>query len=453
MAASVSAAGLLLAALAGCGDAAAARRSAAAPPPAAPGAPAAAVPAVPAAGTVGGVEAAAVRAGSSPPPPAGPLRVRRGDLTSVLLLSGELQAARADTLTAPHTPSFQLKIRWLAEDGAVVAAGQPVVQFDNATFVAQLDDKRTTASTARSELERIAADGRSAAADKGFAVEQKRTDLDKARRAAGVPPELLPRREYQDRQLAMQRAESELAKAEDDLAAQRTAAAADLAVQRLVVAKAERDVATAETAIGALTVLAPHAGIVLIAEIPWEGRKLREGDDVWMGMAVATLPDTAPTIAAVSLSDVDDGKVAPGMEAVCYLDAYPGTAYRGRVTEVAKVARESGRTALLRTLPVRVALDPLPAAAVRRLRPGMSVRVEIATATARDALLVPRAALDFAALPAVRVLLAGGGQAPVRLGPCDAFWCVAQSGVALDQALRPALAAGGADGAGGGGAG
>jgi hypothetical protein len=154
-------------------------------------------------------------------------------------------------------------------------------------------------------------------------------------------------------------------------------------------------------------------------------------------MTVATLPETSSMLVDAELSDVDEGRVALGMPSTCVLDAYPEIPYRGRVVKIAGVARESRRTALVRSIAVSVALDPVAPRDAARLRPGMSVRVEIAGAPAREALLVPRAALDLAdpAAPP-RVRLAGGGVAPVRLGACDIFWCVAVSGVREGQALR-----------------
>ena len=198
-----------------------------------------------------------------------------------------------------------------------------------------------------------------------------------------------------------------------------------------------------------LTLRAERDSLVVVGEHPMEGRKFQAGDNVWVGMTVATLPETSSMMVEAALSDVDDGRVAPGMPATCILDAYPGIRYRGRVVEVAGVARESRRTALLRSIAVSIALDPIPPREAAQLRPGMSVRAEIDAAPVRGALLVPRAALDLedlsdlsrlshlsqaGALPRVR--LAGGGAAPVRLGPCDAFWCVAASGVREGEALR-----------------
>jgi HlyD family secretion protein len=396
------------------------------------------------AGLVACQHAGATAAGTAEPKPAGAvaagvLAVRRGDLRPRLLLTGELKAARARVLVAPASPSFQLQLTWLAEDGAPVTAGQPVAQFDNSTFVSQIEEKRAQAATAAEELARLAAEARSKRAERAFTVEQKRRDLAKARTAAAVPAELLSAHDFQERQLKLQQAETELAKADKDLAAERQAGEADVGVQRIALAKARRELAAAEGAIHDLTVRAPASGTVLIADHPWEGRKIEVGDTLWPGMAVASLPELSSLRVEAALSDVDDGRVAPGMEATAIVDAFPGSAYRGRVAEVSAVARESGRSALLRSFSVIVELAPLAARDLARLRPGLSVRVEIAAPPVRAALLLPRAALDLAASPP-RALLAGGGAAPVRLGPCDAFWCVAEGGIEAGQALRRAAA-------------
>jgi multidrug resistance efflux pump len=388
-------------------------------------------------GCRGAAGLAAPAAAAAPGSGGAALVVRRGEIHPRLLLSGELRAARALALTVPATPSFEVQIRWLAEDGSRVAAGQPVAELDNASFLAKLEEQRLAAATAAADLARIEAQAGVDRADKEFGVEQARTDLAKARIAAAVPPELLPKRDYQDRQLKLQQAENALAKAVQDLAAQRAKAAADVGVQQIVLDEARRDLALATAAIHDLTLRAQRDSLVVVGEHPVQGRKLQAGDNVWPGMTVATLPETSSMMVDAELSDVDEGRVALGMAATCVLDAYPESHYTGRVVKIAGVARESRRTALVRSIAVSVALDPVAPRAAARLRPDMSVRVEIAAAPARAALLVPRAALDLAdpAAPP-RVRLAGGGVAPVRLGACDAFWCVAASGVREGQALR-----------------
>ena len=365
------------------------------------------------------------------------LIVRRGDLRPRLLLTGELAAASAEELKVPRTPSWQVQVRWMAEDGTVVRAGDRVVELDNTPFTRELEDKRATAADATTELARKQAEGRSSLAEKEFAVEQRRSELAKARLAASIPPDLLSSREYQDRQLALSRAEVELAKAEKDLAAQRQGSGADVEVQRITLRRSEREIAQAESAIDALILRAPRDGIILAANHPWQGRKIREGDDVWVGMTVAVLPDLSTLQVEADLSDVDDGRVKPGMEAICTLDAYPAESFHGRVVDISAVARESQRRPLLRSFDVRVRLDRLKP---EMMRPGMSVRVEVLGQELSDRLLVPRAALDFSA-PRPRVRLAGspgggGSIREVRLGPCDASSCVVEQGLEEGARLR-----------------
>jgi HlyD family secretion protein len=360
------------------------------------------------------------------------LTVRRGPFRQRVLLSGELAAARGEALVVPRTHAFQLAIRWMAEDGTMIEAGDPVVAFDNSQFSSDLEEKRLAAYNAGSALERNAAESKTAAAEKRFQMEKARSEVEKARIAAAVPPDLLSLREYQERHLALRRAKVELAKAEEALAAQRQESAKDAEIQRISLEKSRREIRTAEEAIDALVLRAPRDGMVLVGDHPWEGRKLQVGDTLWVGMTVATLPDLSSMIVEATLSDVDDGRIAPGLEALCVLDAYPRETYRGRVTDVSPVARESRRSLLLRYFPVRIALDRSDP---RRMRPGMSVRVEVLGSEVKDALLVPRSALDFAA-GRPRVLLAGGGAAEVRLGPCNAGECVIEGSLAPGTRLR-----------------
>jgi multidrug resistance efflux pump len=370
----------------------------------------------------------------------GDLIVRRGDLRPRLLLTGELAAARAVELKVPRTPTWQVQIRWMAEDGSVVHAGDRVVELDNSSFTGELETKRAGAADATTELARQQAETRSTLAEKEWAVEQKRSDLAKAKLAAAVPQELIAAREYQDRQLALHRAEVELAKAERDLAAQREAAAADLEVQQITLRRSEREIAQAESAIEALILRAPRDGIILAAKHPWEGRKFREGDSTFVGMTVATLPDLSTLQVQAYLSDVDDGRIKPGMEAVCTLDAYPSESFRGRVVDISAVANESPRQPLLRSFPVQIRLDHVDA---KKMRPGMSVRVEVLGAEVRGALLAPRAAIDFTG-ERPRVALAegtarGGRTGPakeIRLGPCDASFCVVEEGLSEGARLQ-----------------
>jgi HlyD family secretion protein len=360
------------------------------------------------------------------------LVVRRGEFRDRFLLTGELDAVKADDIVAPRTSTWIIAIRWMEKDGAEVKAGQKVLEFDNTAFASDLEEKKLSLVQAESDLERAGADARAQEQDRAYALEERRVTLEKARMEAAVPEELQDRRKYQDRQLALHRAETEHAKAEEDLESQLATSRADLDNRRIVVEKAKREIRTAETAIQALSLAAPRDGILVVAENPWEDRKFEVGDTAYAGLAVMRIPDLAAMRVEAKLSDVDDGRVAVGMPATCYLDMYPGTAFPGKVVELTPVAQEPTRRSMRRAFRVLVDLEKTDPA---RMRPGMSVRVEVEKARLADALVAPRAGLDLEVSPP-RAHLERGGDAEVKLGACNATDCVVLGGLEEGTRLR-----------------
>jgi hypothetical protein len=367
------------------------------------------------------------------------LTARRGAFERRVILTGALEAARAVPLSVPRTPSWQVELRWLAEDGAAVRAGEPVAELDKSAFATDLEEKEIALEGQLSELERRRVEVLVQTREKEFEATRRRAELDKAALEAEVPEGIVPRQELEERRLALTRARLELESAEADLAAHRQASAADLEVLAIEIRKARREIEASRAAIAELTLTAPVDGIFLVGNHPWEDRKLQTGDTVWVGLAVGTLPDLASLVVEARLPDVDDGTVAPGMPALVVLDTYPAASFEGTVREVAPVAQDQGQESFRRFFKTVVDLaEPDPA----RMIPGMSARVEVIADRRQAAVLVPRAALGPApgepaassAAGEALVYLAGGGTARVRLGPCNELECVVESG--LDPGTR-----------------
>lgn len=357
-------------------------------------------------------------------------RVCRGDLERRVLLTGELKAVRGVSVSVPRTPSWRVAIRWMADDGSHVHAGDTVLELDSTAFASDLEEKRLARQRAAEELERQGAAAEAAREKQAFVVEQARVEEEKAKIAAAVPADVLSLRDHQDRLLALRRAQVEHTKARTDLEAQEAAAAADLEVRRIEFVKATRAVEAAERAIASMTVRAPVDGILVVAEHPWEGRKIQVGDTVWVGLTVMRIPDLTEMQVEAQLADVDDGEVTVGMPVTCTLDMYPDDHFSGEVVEVAAVAREPARLSIRRAFRVLVALD---ATDPERMRPGMSVRVEVVAERREGVLLAPRAGLDLGS-DELLLRLADGGTLQVELGPCNAWACEVhgvQEGTAL----------------------
>jgi HlyD family secretion protein len=362
------------------------------------------------------------------------LRVRRGPFVSEVVLSGELEAARGDLLSVPPLPSWQTAIKWIAEDGALVKANDPVAELDNTALTTDLDSKRQADMQAAQELQQKESEWKADLEQKELEVQKKKSDLDKALLEARVPKELLSGRSFEEKQTALRRASTEHEKAIDTLRARRTAIASERQNLILNIDRTQREILIAEQAIDALVLRAPREGIVVVKDHQWEGRKLQSGDPVWVGFPIVLLPDLSTMRVNAALADVDDGKIAPGMPVTVTLDGFPDTQFSGRVAAISAVAQESRRASLRRHFEVLIALDRLDP---ERMRPGLSARVVVRREQRQSALLVPRAALDFSGKsPLARV---GDDFRDVKLGPCNALDCVVLGGLGEGTRLQPVV--------------
>jgi multidrug resistance efflux pump len=365
--------------------------------------------------------------GSTAPPD---LRVHRGDFHGRAVLTGELRAVHAENITVPRVPGYQTSIRWMEADGSVVAAGQKVVEFDNSAFVSDLEDKKLALTQATTDFEQKKAEVAGTLGQKEFELAQRHVALEKARTDAEVPEAILMRREYQERQLALEKARVEHEKGVEDLDAARKSSDEDLTQRQIAIDKAKREIGAAESAIGALVQTAPRAGILVVSNF-WDGRKLQIGDPAWVGMTVMQIPDLAEMEVAAGLSDVDDGMVQAGMPATCTIDAYPEAAIHGVVKEVSPIAVAPHDSPARRVFAVVVSLDRSDP---EKMRPGMSVKVEVDTGARKNVLLASRVALTLDSEPP-RARLESGEEREVRLGPCGPLECVVEKGLAEGDRL------------------
>lgn len=323
-------------------------------------------------------------AGAAPagdPAPAGPLSIELGARPARMLLTGALAAEDAVSLIAPNVSIWPLQVRWVVEDGTEVAAGDPVVELDNSQLVSRLAEQRAQALAAASRLDATAA--RVAGELAGVELERVRAEaaLAKARLAAELPPGLLAEQEVEERRKELRRAELELGEAEAKATAKRTGGAAEVEIDRVTLETALAAVERAESGVALLILRAPRAGVVVLGNDPQEGRPIRAGDNVWPGLTLARLPDLATLMVEASLFDVDDGAVVPGLAVTATLDAFPERTFAGRVEKVEASAREVSRRSRRRAFVVLIRLDaPDPAL----MRPGMSVKVEVATPDPRS---------------------------------------------------------------------
>jgi multidrug efflux pump subunit AcrA (membrane-fusion protein) len=289
---------------------------------------------------------------------------RRQDITIPVLCDGILEPEPGSERRAPEAASVD---QLLVRDGSRVTAGEVLVRLS-------APDLERQAREARSEADALEAEQASIASDLAA------LEAEAARRTRAL--------ESDERLLRSGAITSEIrdadAAAAADARSRLTSARARLAAlapgdpgSRLSLAR--RSAADLEARVARLTVTAPCAGIVY--DLP---RKAGERLDA--GQIVAAVSDPARRRVRARVDEPDLPKIAPGQELTATFDGLPGREWRGAVDAVSSTLRdEAGR---------RVGDVTATLADPKALLPGnASVNVSIVTASRRDALVVPRAAL------------------------------------------------------------
>jgi HlyD family secretion protein len=131
------------------------------------------------------------------------------------------------------------------------------------------------------------------------------------------------------------------------------------------------------------TIRSPMNGTIIQLNAE-QGETVVPGSTNLPGSVIMTVADMSVLLAEVEVSEVDVINIELGQEAEVTVDALGGDPQKGHVVEIATSGRKDPAQGTIR-FAVKVALDdPDPA-----LRPAMTAKVDILTATSEDAITVP----------------------------------------------------------------
>jgi len=131
------------------------------------------------------------------------------------------------------------------------------------------------------------------------------------------------------------------------------------------------------------TIRSPMDGVIIQLNAE-QGETVVPGSTNLPGSVIMTVADMSMLLAEVEVSEVDVVAVVLGQEAEVKVDALGTEPQKGRVVEIATSGRKDPAQGTIR-FAVKVAIDnPDPA-----LRPAMTAKVDILTATSEDAVTLP----------------------------------------------------------------
>ena len=319
--------------------------------------------------------------------------VRRGDVSITVTTRGELQGGGAVPLIVPRAGTGELPITFLRATGDLVEAGDIVAEFDTSGQDYDLVEAEADLAEAEQELIKAEAEVRVALEEAGLGVLNAETDLEIAELEM-LKNEVLGTIQQRQNEISFERARNRYEQAVQDLEHEEATIDASLDGRRAAVTEAREKAETARRTMEDMTLRAPTAGYVQLAEntsglsFIFQGMQIptfQLGDVARPGQTVARIPDMSRWEVNAQIPETDRAFLAVDQEAIIRPKAMPGREFRGHISVLGGAAGFAWN----RTFNCRVALDESDPS----LRPGMSVDLVISVETLKDVLWIPSQAV------------------------------------------------------------
>ena len=185
----------------------------------------------------------------------------------------------------------------------------------------------------------------------------------------------------------------------------------------------------------ALTVVSPIDGLV-VPKMTWKGNgpaDIQEGDEMWPGAPVLQVVNQSSMQVRARINQADLPVVRVGQPVTVRLDAYPDLEMTGRIVQIAPIGVSGSFSPRVRAFAAVVAVDGTNP----RLLPDLTAAIDVEVERIKNALVVPRDAVQIEA-GAARVRVRDGNGTSTRqvaLGPSDEVDVVVTSGLEAGQVV------------------
>lgn len=319
-------------------------------------------------------------------------KVVRQGLTSVVTASGEITPL---TYTNVLGEGIGKITEIPVKEGAHVKKGDVLLRLESVQPAADVQAQHANIAAAEAGVRSAQANDVAARADiQSRAADLERAKLDWERGQKLFQQGLIPKQDYDQRKATYDSAVAALSAAR--AGAER--ASAQLAQARSALAQNRALLKRLQDVLRKTTYRAPIDGIVTYIAVR-VGENVVPGIQNATGSYLMTISDMSVVTAEVMVDETDIVSVRPGQMADVTIDAMPGKAFRGKVTEVGTqaVLRSSGLASSQSTTGTQEAKDFKVVVTLEHppegLRPGLSATANIITARKKSVLVIPLQAL------------------------------------------------------------
>lgn len=254
-----------------------------------------------------------------------------------IMETGTLEAVNSRAFIAPRFQRwFELKVTGLLEHGAIVEAGDSMIQFDLTEVNKFLVDVETNLENQTAALDKLIVDQENNinALESTLKSEQASFDLKKIELEAS---KFETERYQKVKNLEFEQATITMRKNERKLELTRIINENDLKIQKIRVKQVENQIVEIDGMLKGLTLHASQRGVFQIGTNWRTGNLIQVGDIVYPGNPVGYVPELKFMKVETFINETDFLKIHVGQKVAVRLDAMPRVVFDGEIADIGKL--------------------------------------------------------------------------------------------------------------------
>ncbi|MBC3767375.1 efflux RND transporter periplasmic adaptor subunit [Neptunicella marina] len=293
--------------------------------------------------------------------------------TPLITASAEVVSMQTATIGPPNVRRmWQYKIEKMVPENTRVKEGDMLLVFDAQRLKTDLIGRKSSLQAEIKKAQSQKLDDEATEHDLVLAQAEAQMNYDIARRKAEITDESRSQIERDKQQADFEYQSEKLAQAKQKLAHHKKAREINQKVSQGRINMYRSRVNSIESDIEKLTVKAPKDGLVMY--VNWNNEKPAVGETVYMGRSLLTLPSLDHIAIKVEFDEPDTDKLHVGQLVKVVFEAYPETAYMGKISELAEAYHPKSANNPKVVFDALVELDN---DGPKEMRPGMKAKVEV----------------------------------------------------------------------------
>ena len=319
-------------------------------------------------------------------------QVESGILDQQIEVTGELVSANTVNLKPPALRRvWQYQVKMLAPEGSQVQKGDRVAQLDTSALTQRLSVKSANLATTVQDIETSKLRNAKKLEELKLDLAEAKMNQEKSQMKVDISDitvSVIDQQKYlKDAIIATDRVALIKQKIELEIKG---------AEQRMKMLEGDQQKFAAEVAalnkgVKSLTLIAPRDGMVVYGN-DQQGNKLAEGQNIYGGDSVLSIPDLQHMQVNMTIPEVEAGRVQVGQVLKIRLDANPEKTFNGKIIELGAVFRIKNQDVPLVIFDAVASIDEVDS---ELMRPGMTAKISIDIANKTPELLLSLDAVHY----------------------------------------------------------